>query len=203
MCARHRPGSYSTISCQWREPAVHAGAQTGPRQFVAKPRSLRTKTERTSLAATRAHSALCLRASAPPVNVLYPQACLLICYSPTSYVFACPCDPTSRTTPSECVTVMRQPLPSLLIVSTKKRAQLADPQKPAHLQSPPHRTFQATPSSFLPPQTFHALSTPTPSNFSAHTLELSTHFPNPSPPKLYLSYPRSIHIHIHILLAHP
>ena len=123
----------STISYHWREPAAHAGAQTGPRQFVAKPRSLRTKTARTSLAATRAPSALCLRASAPPVNVLYPQACLLICYSPTSYVFACPCDPTSHTTPSECVTVMRQPFPSLLIVSTK----LADPQNPRTLKTHP------------------------------------------------------------------
>jgi hypothetical protein len=105
----------STISYHWREPAAHAGAQTGPRQFVAKPRSLRTKTARTSHAATRTHSALCLRACAPPVNVFYPRACLLICYSPTSYVFSCPCNPTSHTTPSERVTVMRQPLSSLLI----------------------------------------------------------------------------------------
>ena len=196
----------STISYHWREPAAHAGAQTGPRQFVAKPRSLRTKTARTS------PYTLYLRASAPPVNVLYPQACLLICYSPTSYVFACPCDPTSRTTPSECVTIMRQPLPSLFIVSTKKRAQLTEPQKPAHLQCPPPRTFQATPSSFLPPQTFHALSTPTSSNFPRpHTPELSPptspaltpppNFPPPSYSRACLTYPRSIHIHI--LLAHP
>ena len=178
----------STISYHWREPAAHAGAQTGPRQFVAKPRSLRTKTARTS------PYALCLRASAPPVNVLYPQACLLICYSPTSYVFACPCDPTSRTTPSECVTIMRQPLPSLFIVSTKKRAQLTEPQKPAHLQCPPPRTFQATPSSFLPPQTFQALSTPTPSNFPrTFHAHIPPNFPRPrpkpSPPPPKLSTP--------------
>ena len=201
MCARHRPGSYSTISCQWREPAAHAGAQTGPRQFVAKPRSLRTKTERTSLAATRAPSALCLRASAPPVNVLYPQACLLICYSPTSYVFACPCDPTSRTTPSECVTVMRQPLPSLLIVSTKKRAQLADPQNPRTFKARPIEHSKPRPRVFSPLKLSTHFPRPHPRTFNAHTLELSTHFPKPSPPKLYLSYPRSIHIHI--LLAHP
>ena len=204
MCARHRPGSYSTISYHWREPAAHAGAQTGPRQFVAKPRSLRTKTARTS------PYALCLRASAPPVNVLYPQACLVICDSPTNYVFSCPCNPTSHTTPSERVTVYRQPLPSLLIVSTKKRAQLADPQKPAHFPrphplelsppipkpTPPRLSHEPIPNPLghppSYPRTFCALSTPTyPRNFHARipslTPELSKHFQYP--------YPSTFHAH--------
>ena len=145
----------------------------------------RASYKRCSLAATRAHSALCLRASAPQLNILRPLACLLNYHLPMHAAFKL----------TQCLyPYMSQP-------------SLAAPLSPTHQATPsniPHlrtthiprttRTFQEHAKPFRSPQTFHKLSThfprtfqsphtpatlqsPYPRTFPAHTLHHSKHFP--------------------------
>ena len=71
------PNFTCTLVASWREPAAHAGAQTVPHDLRTTPTMLhRTAAPSRSLAATRAHSALRLRASAPLLNVTAPSGLL-------------------------------------------------------------------------------------------------------------------------------
>ena len=67
-----------TLVASWREPAAHAGAQTVPHDLRTTPTTLHRllPLRSRSLAATRAHTALRLRASAPLLNVTAPSGLL-------------------------------------------------------------------------------------------------------------------------------
>ena len=67
-----------TLVASWREPAAHAGAQTVPHDLRTTPTTLHRllPLRSRSLAATRAHSALRLRASAPLLNGTAPSGLL-------------------------------------------------------------------------------------------------------------------------------
>jgi hypothetical protein len=145
---------------------------------------------------------LCPMPSAPSLNVLCPQACLPICYSPTSST--CPCNPTSRATPSERYCYVTDSVSTHFFKLTRCLYPVRASSQ-THRQLPTH--FPATPSTFpstqrshaltfpltlhspFPPRTcyelshahsrphppiFHERSTPTPSNFPRTFLELST-----------------------------